>query len=93
MMKHLLISKLMNFFKKMPRKYMALGWDKKNPELLKGKPKRHYRFFINKPLEESEFLDVKTFDEFDIVRGRRIHKENLFASLMGHTHPPKVKLE
>ena len=37
----------------------------------KNKSNKHYRYFIDKNLEESLFMDEHTFDEFDIVRGQK----------------------
>lgn len=41
--------------------------------------KRHYRFVWPRPLEDkSPFLDESTFDEFNIMRGKRIDTDSIF---------------
>lgn len=34
-------------------------------------------------LEESPFMDKNTFDEFEIMRGKRIQEDFIFANLLG----------
>ena len=57
--------------------YIPLGFDSK-ADRFKGNIKKHYRFYIDKPLENSPFLPETPFDEFAIMRGKRLTK---FAGL------------
>ena len=60
-----------------PAEYIPLGFDSK-ADRFKGNIKKHYRFYIDKPLENSPFLPETPFDEFTLMRGKRLTK---FAGL------------
>ncbi len=76
-----------------------MGWDEKEARLEKPSPdgipssnqncRKHYRYLVNKPLEQSEFVDKHTFDEFTIRRGKRIAEDTLFSKLMGKSQKEK----
>ena len=52
--------------------FFPLGYDKKSEKLLKNKEKKkHYRYFLNEPLENSFLLGDPPFTELEIVRGKR----------------------
>lgn len=61
-------------------KFMALSWDPKASRLGK-RVNKHYRYFIDSPLEESGFIDENTFDEFDIMRGSLCMKKGFFGGI------------
>ena len=44
-----------------PEKYLALSWDPKATRLGK-KASKHYRYWVNTPLEDTPFIDKNTFD-------------------------------
>ncbi len=50
------------------RKYLEVGYDMIEQKRA-NKSKKHYRYFIDKNLEDSVFIDVHTFDEFEIMHG------------------------
>lgn len=56
--------------------YLPLGYDNKKVRLT-NETKKHYRYFIDKELENSPFLKESPFDEFTIMRGQRINKNTL----------------
>ena len=57
---------------------------KRNTALISNPtPKRHYRYFVNTELEHTKFMDKNTFDEFKILRGKRIVEDSLFSKLIG----------
>ena len=59
---------------------MALSWDPKATRL--GKVvKKHYRYYVDTLLENTEFVDNNTFDEFEIKRGKRLQKKNIWGNL------------
>ena len=71
---------------------MALGFDTKETRLNNPKPKRHYRYYIDEPLENTQFVDKKTFDEFDIYRGKRFTSDSLLSKLSGESKERSVGL-
>lgn len=66
---------------------MPLSWDPKASRLGK-KVSKHYRYFVDTPLEDSKFIDDNTFDEFDIMRGNRCMKKGFFG---GITEPENLR--
>lgn len=44
-----------------PNKFLALSWDPKATRL-GNKVNKHYRYFVNCPLEHTVFIDENTFD-------------------------------
>lgn len=61
------------------KKYIALSWDPKASRL-GNKVNKHYRYFVDSTLEESLFIDLNTFDQFDIKRGTRLVKDSWFSN-------------
>ena len=49
---------------------MPLGYDTKAARFAKT-TKKHYRYYVSKPLEQTAFLPETPFDEFPILRGKR----------------------
>ena len=82
----------MNFFYKIKSHYLPLGFDPKETRLNTLNPKLHYRYFVSEPLENTEFIDKKTFDEFDIYRGKRFTSDTLFSKISGETKERSVGL-
>ena len=79
---------------------MPLGFDENKTRLiqlnkdsteLSSNPdaKKHYRYYVDKPLEDSIFMDKNT-DEFDVKRGKRVVEDSLFSSLMGADTKEKI---
>ena len=74
-----------------------MGWDVKESRLkmLNGLAssdencRKHYRYLVRKPLEQSVFVDKHTFDEFTIRRGKRVAEDTLFSKLLGKTQKEK----
>jgi len=66
-----------------PSTYFPLGYDSKDKRSNPEKIKKHYRFYLDTPLEESPFMDKFTFDEFEIIRGSRINQNSVFLELLG----------
>lgn len=74
-----------------------MGWDQKEARLkmINGIAssdedcRKHYRYLVHKPLEQSEFVDKHTFDEFIIRRGKRVAEDTLFSKLLGKTQKEK----
>ena len=63
---------------------MALGWDNQQNRLL-NQTTKHYRFYVDDELENTDFMDKNTFDEFDIMRGKRCTEDALFSKLLGNS--------
>lgn len=63
--------------------YMGLGYDGVKDRLDPEKTKKHYRLFVTTPLEESNYMDKDTFDEYVIKTGQRAHKNSFFDKMMG----------
>ncbi len=59
------------------KKYYALNWDTKDTKLGQNS-RKHYRYYVNKNLENTLFVDKNTFDEFLIMRGNQQIKKGLF---------------
>lgn len=47
---------------------------------------------MEKPLEDTHFIDKNTFDEFEILRGKRFSSDSLFAKLSGESKEKSVGL-
>lgn len=54
-----------------PDEFLPLGYDPKEQKLLTGSKKRHYRYYLDKPLEESSIFGEKPFSELNIYGGKR----------------------
>jgi len=65
------------------KKYMGLSWDPKATRL-GNKVNKHYRYYVDCSLEESVFIDLNTFDQFNIQRGTRLVKESWFSDEVQH---------
>lgn len=48
-----------------------------------NKYKKHYRYFIDKELENSPFIDASPFLDIPIHRGKRTQEESFFQNLFG----------
>jgi len=64
-------------------KYFPLGYDPRDKRSNPVNIKKHYRYIVDTPLEESLFIDKNTFDEFEILRGSRVTESSVFLELMG----------
>ena len=66
-----------------PEKYFPLGYDSRDKRNKPSANKKHYRYYVDTPLEESPFVDKNTFDEFEIMRGSRVTESSVFLELLG----------
>lgn len=66
-----------------PNRFFPLGHDSKDKRSKPENIKKHYRYFVDSPLEDSPFIDKFTFDEFDILRGSRVNHDSVFLELIG----------
>ena len=71
------------FYKYKKSSYLPLGWDPVPKRLDPKEITKHYRFFVDKELEQTEFMDSNTFDEFEIKRGKRIKSDWVFERILG----------
>ena len=55
-----------------PNNYLSVGYDKAT-EKMKEKINKHYRYYVDKELEKTDFLDDYLFNEYDIMRGKRFN--------------------
>lgn len=60
-----------------------MGYDPKDKRSTPENIKKHYRYYIDTPLEDSPFIDKFTFDEFEIMRGSRVNSNSVFYDLLG----------
>lgn len=44
--------------------------------------KKHYRYCVKTPLEESKFMAEQAFDSLDIIRGSRFSDDSFFSMLV-----------
>ena len=56
---------------------MEIGYDTKD------RNEKHYRRFIEKALEKSEYVDESPFDEIAIKRGAQVDDDKLFSKIFG----------
>lgn len=65
-----------------PNNYLSVGYDKAT-EKMKEKINKHYRYYVDKELEKTDFLDDYLFNEYDIMRGKRFNVDqgNFFENL------------
>lgn len=54
---------------------MELGFDAKD------RLEKHYRYVLDKPLEETDFIDRSPFDEIDIKRGSQVDDDKIFSRI------------
>jgi hypothetical protein len=57
------------------KNYLSIGYDKMNEKFEKT-IKKHYRYFVDRELEKTDFLDPDLFTEYDIMRGKRFNSEH-----------------
>jgi len=57
-----------------PKKYLALGYNKKDKT-----SQKHYRYYIDKELEKSDLIDESPFDTIPIYRGKKASDESFFS--------------
>lgn len=55
-----------------PNSYLSVGYDK-TAEKMKENINKHYRYYVDKELEKTDFLDPYLFNEYDIMRGKRFN--------------------
>ena len=59
------------------RLYMPLGYNRNNQVI------KHYRHYINRELERTDYIDERTFSEVPIYRGSRIIDDSFMQKLFG----------
>mgnify|MGYP007082198481 FL=1 len=57
--------------------YLELGHDSKE------RKEKHYRYYLDKPLEDTDILNKTPFDEIPIKRGSAVDDDSLFAKIFG----------
>ena len=65
---------------------MGLGYDPVS-DRLNEIVRKHYRYYIDDILENSPFMNKNTFDEFELMRGKKLTGD---AKAMGQQGQSKV---